>query len=92
MTWTTPVPTLPSPPPKNSRYRSWPIGVAEHRKMTFRRSPLYLHVPGSGVLPWLPGRLRWGQIPIYSRPKQNKQEMDPQDMGMEGLWHGTNTG
>ena len=44
VTWTIAVPTLPSPPPKNRRNLSFPdaIGVAEHRKMTFLRSPLYL--------------------------------------------------
>jgi len=41
LNWTTPVPTLPSPPPQKSRNLSPPSGVAEHRKMTRLRSPWY---------------------------------------------------
>ena len=55
-TWTTPVPTLPSPPPKKSRKRFGPMGVAEHRKITLRRSPWYLHPFFGGVFPLLPAR------------------------------------
>ena len=42
LTCTTPVPTFPSPPPKNRRKRFGPIFVALHMKMTFFRSPVYL--------------------------------------------------
>ena len=44
-TLTTAVPTFPSPPPKNRRKVSCAaMGVADERKMTFLRSPVYLHV------------------------------------------------
>ena len=43
-TLTTAVPTLPSPAPKKSRKVSAAaIRVADERKMTFLRSPRYLH-------------------------------------------------
>lgn len=54
VTLMTAVPTLPSPPPKNKRIRSLSgsstscsaagSSVAEHAKITFLRSPVYLHV------------------------------------------------
>ena len=43
VTRTTPVPTLPSPPPKKSLNVLGPMGVAEQRKMTFLLSDRTFH-------------------------------------------------